>query len=369
MSSFFFWRKLPAAYIKRKKRNMTDYEKIYQYEHLYQAHKKARLGKQNKKEVILYEMFLTEHLERLSYQLKNHTYKISGYHKFTIYDPKEREIQALCYGDRIVQHSLCDNVLGPYLDKRLIYDNAACRIGKGTHFAIGRLSGFMAKYGRQYRDDGYILKCDIRKYFDSIDHDILKQCIRKMKLDKEVRELLSLIVDSYEKTPGKGIPMGNQTSQWFALYYLDGLDRLVKEKLGIKYYTRYMDDMIILHHDKEYLEHVLEQMSEYVQNERKLEFNQKTQIHSIKQGVDYLGFHFYLTDSGRVIKKLRQRNKKRIKKRLAGFKRLYQRGDIELDAIERSLNSYMGHLQHGDTWHLRRNICRNFVLKRTKRDK
>ncbi len=158
--------------------------------------------------------------------------------------------------------------------------------------------------------------------------------------------------------------MGNQTSQWFALYYLDGLDRLVKEKLRIRYYTRYMDDMILLHQDREVLKQVLITMTQFLEQELHLEFNQKTQIHSMKQGVDYIGFHFYLTETGRVIKKLRQSNKKKCKKRLASFKRLYKKDKIELYAIERSLNSYMGHLSYGNTYHLRKNICRNFVLTR-----
>lgn len=214
-------------------------------------------------------MRLSEHIERLSYHLKGHTYRIQGYRKFRIYDPKEREIQALCYGDRIVQHSLCDNVLGPYLEKHLIYDNSACRKGKGTHFALDRLTGFLREYNRKYGEKGYILKCDVRKYFNSIDHTVLKEKISRMALSEDVRWLLGTIVDSYECEPGKGLPMGNQTSQWFALYYLDGLDRLIKEKLRIKYYTRYMDDMILLHPDKNYLKECLHEMEIYLAKELK----------------------------------------------------------------------------------------------------
>lgn len=219
--------------------------------------------------VILYEMRLSEHIERLSYHLKGHTYRIQGYRKFRIYDPKEREIQALCYGDRIVQHSLCDNVLGPYLEKHLIYDNSACRKGKGTHFSLDRLTGFLREYNRKYGEKGYILKCDVRKYFNFIDHTVLKEKISRMALSEDVRWLLGTIVDSYECEPGKGLPMGNQTSQWFALYYLDGLDRLIKEKLRIKYYTRYMDDMILIHPDKNYLKECLHEMEIYLTKELK----------------------------------------------------------------------------------------------------
>ncbi len=157
--------------------------------------------------------------------------------------------------------------------------------------------------------------------------------------------------------------MGNQTSQWMALYYLDGLDRLVKEKLRIKYYTRYMDDMILIHPSKEYLKNCLEVMKEYVENELCLSFNEKTQIHHINQGVDYLGFHFYLTDTGKVIKTLRQSRKKRIKKRLSSFKKLYKKGDIDIDTVARSVVSMKGHLSHGHTYRLQKNIFNNFILR------
>lgn len=343
---------------------MDEYERIYCFENLYQAHKMARRGKQAKREVISYELRLSENLERLQYHLKKHTYQIRGYRKFLIHDPKRREIQALSYGDRIVQHSLCDNVLGPYLEKRLIYDNSACRKGKGTHFAISRLTAFLRKHYRQYGTNGYILKCDIKKYFNSVDHAVLKEKINRMALCEDVRWLLEMIVDSYEYEQGKGLPMGNQTSQWFALYYLDGLDRLVKEKLGIRYYSRYMDDMILIHPDKTYLKECLKEMKSYVESELKLEFNEKTQIHAVRQGVDYLGFHFYLTETGKVIRKLRQSGKKRLKRKLRHYRHAYAEGKIELEAVSRSVASYKGHLKHAHTYQLQKNIWNQFVLKR-----
>ncbi len=230
---------------------------------------------------------------------------------------------------------------------------------------MNRLTGFMREFYRRYGTDGYILKCDIRKYFNSIHHDVLKGQIHKMKLSDDVKWLLRLIIDSYECSENRGIPMGNQTSQWFALYYLDGLDRLVKEKLRIRYYSRYMDDMILVHPCREYLEYCLAVMDTYVTNTLQLKFNEKTQIHSVSQGVDYLGFHFYLTDTGKVIRRLRQSGKKRVRKRLRALKHLYQKGEIDLDAITRSVVSTKGHLYHGHTWHLQKNIWNNFVLQRS----
>ena len=180
----------------------------------------------------------------LAEELRTETYHISGYYHFTIHDPKVREIYALHYRDRIVQHSLCDNILAPYFETHLIFDNAACRTGKGTLFAINRLNRFLHEHYRKSGTKGYFLKCEIRKFFDSIDHRKLKDKLNAVVDDPRTLRMLYQIIDSYQVSPGKGIPMGNQTSQWFALYYLDGMDRLVKEKHRIRHYTRYMDDCL-----------------------------------------------------------------------------------------------------------------------------
>ena len=165
-------------------------------------------------------------------------------------------------------------------------------------------------------------------------------------------------------TQGVGIPLGNQTSSWFASCYLDGLDRLIKERLQIKYYSRYMDDGVLIYRDKEYLKDCLSQMKRYITQERKLEFNEKTQIIPLSQGIDYLGFHFYLTDTGKVIRKLRSSNKGRMKRKLKRFRHAYREGKMDREAIERSLASYRGHLSHGNTWNLRKNLNSHLILSK-----
>ena len=150
--------------------------------------------------------------------------------------------------------------------------------------------------------------------------------------DEEVKKLLYLIIDNYAADTEKGLPMGNQSSQWFALYYLDRLDRLVKEKLRIKGYVRYMDDGVLIHESKEYLQECLRQLQKLVAEE-KLEFNQKTQIFPVSQGVDFLGWHFYMTDAGKVLRRLRTSNKKRFKRRLKAFQMQYAQGIKTLDEI------------------------------------
>jgi len=342
---------------------MTDFGNMYQ------AYKRAATGKRSNGDVIEFELNLSRNLWAIINQMEDKTYRVGGYHKFMIYDPKEREIQALSFRDRVVQHCLCDNILKPYFENRLIYDNAACREGKGTHFAMDRLALFLREHYKKHGTQGYVLKYDIRHYFDSIDHEVLKGMLRDIP-DRNVLGLLYHIIRSYEKAEdlesgaGKGLPMGNQTSQWFALYYLNPMDRLIKEKMRIKHYVRYMDDGILLHESKEYLNEVYAKMQEKAA-ELKLEFNAKTQIFPISQGVDFLGFRFYLTDTGKVIKRLRTSNKRRWKRRLKKYKEDYRNGEKSLEEIGRSIASYRGHLSHGHTYKLNKKVMARFVLSRS----
>lgn len=342
---------------------MEEFDKIWNFENLYQAHRTARLGKRHTKEVIEFELELGKNLSILSEQLRTKTYKIGGYYDFYVYDPKMRKIHALHYRDRVVQHCLCDEVLAPILYKKLIYDNAACRIEKGTHFALARVSKFLHQYHNKYGSKGYFLKYDIRKFFDNIDHDVLKDKLAKVIEDKDVLWLLFVIIDSFELMRNKGLPMGNQTSQWFAIYYMDSLDRFIKEHLRIKYYSRYMDDAVLLHHDREYLKYCLEEMSYHLERKLNLEFNQKTQIFPIKNGVDYLGFHTYLSQTGKIIRKVRRRTKRNYKKKLDYLEYAYAKNMVSLLEVKQVISSYNAHLSHGHTFRLRKKLLDDFCLR------
>lgn len=340
-----------------------DYSKICNFDNLYQAYIVSRRGKRDTREVVQFEMNAGANLCQLKEELETGTYKISGYYHFTIHGPKVREIYALHYRDRIVQHSLCDNILMPYFENHLIYDNAACRKGKGTLFAMNRLNGFMRAHFREHGQEGYFLKCDVRKFFDSIDHDILKTRLEAIVDDKRTLRLLWQIVDSYEVTPGKGIPMGNQTSQWFALFYLDPLDRLVKEKLRIKYYTRYMDDCVLIGRSKRELHEALAQMRILLAG-LKLEFNEKTQVFPLSHGVEYLGWRYYLTETGAVVRRLKKHSLTRWQHRLRKLQREYAEGSVELDKVQEILTSYRNHMEYGNTYNLYGSVMGQFVLKR-----
>ena len=341
-----------------------DYDRICDFENLWRAHLASRRSKRDTREVIAFEMNTGANLAMLREELCAETYCLSGYYHFTIHDPKIREIYALHYRDRIVQHCLCDNVLAPYFERHLIYDNAACRKDKGTLFAINRLNGFLHDHWRRWGTKGCFLKCDIRKFFDNIDHVILKERLGRIVDDPRTMRLLCRIIDSYEVTPGKGIPMGNQTSQWFALYYLDPLDRLVKEKLQIRHYTRYMDDAVLIHPDKEVLRNALAEMRALLSS-LGLDFNSKTQIFPVSSGAEYLGWRFSLTHSRAVIRRLKKHSKIRWKRRLKKLTEEYRDGNLEFEKIKESLQSYRNHLSYGNTWKLMNHVMNNTVFFRS----
>jgi retron-type reverse transcriptase len=216
-----------------------DFASVTDFNNLYQSFTEARKGKRWKYSVCKYEANVLENLLFILVMLQRHKYRLSPYNCFFVHEPKERLIMYNSFRDKIVQHCLCEQVLEPLLSKTFIYDNYASQKGKGTHFGLDRLKAFMAAYYRKNGAGGWVLKCDVRKYFYRINHDVLKTQLRRLIKDRDVLWLLDMIIDS---TEGPGIPIGNHTSQWFAILYLSDMDHMIKERLGIKYYGRYMDD-------------------------------------------------------------------------------------------------------------------------------
>lgn len=323
---------------------VSQFEEIISFENLYAAHKRARCSKQHKREVIEFELHLSKNLWALHYDLKYRRYEISGYNKFMIYDPKEREIQAISYRDRIVQHSLCDNFLTPLLEKHLINVNCACRRGKGTDYAIKKLKSFMTNHYRKYGKNGCFIKLDIKKYFPSINHQILKQKLWNLIQDSNIRYLLGKIIDSYGN--GQGLPMGNQSSQNFALLYLDRIDRIIKEKLRVEYYVRYMDDMIMLVQTKTEAQKIFEIIEEELKTE-KLILNPKSKVFPLKDGIQFLGWNFKYSKSGKIIQTMKTQSKQRVFAKVKNFRHLLKNGKKTQEDKECVLASYKGHLQRG----------------------
>lgn len=328
---------------------MTEFEKVIDFNNMYKAYRKAKRGKGYKKSSAQFGIMALDGINRLIEQLKNKIYKISDYQEFKVYEPKERIIKTTSFKDKVVQHSLCDNVILPRLKEIFIYDNCAGQKGKGTLFGLNRLSEQMAKFYERYGTNGYILKCDISKFFYSIPHQQLKDIVNYyFSDDKDICWLCDLFIDS---TEGKGIPLGNQINQGFALLYLDGLDKLIKGELGIQYYGRYMDDFYLIHNNREYLKYCLEVITEFLST-LELSLNGKTQIFPIKNGVSYLGFHTYITSDGKIIRKIKNQNKRNAQRKYTRMAKLVASDKLSRDKFQSSYNSWKNHISHGNCYKL-----------------
>lgn len=311
---------------------------------MYKAFRKAKRGKGFKTSSAKFSVSPLDGINLLVEQLKSKTYQIAPYNEFMVYEPKERIIQTTSFKDKVVQHSLCDNVILPKLSEIFIYDNCAGQKGKGNLFGLNRLGEQMQEFHQRYEFEGYILKCDISKFFYNISHEQLKDIVEYyFGYDSDICWLCNLFIDS---TEGKGIPLGNQINQGFALLYLDGMDKLIKTELGIEYYGRYMDDFYLMHSSKEHLKYCLEVITEYLQS-LDLTLNGKTQIFPFKNGVNYLGFHTYISKSGKIIRKLKNQNKRNAQRKYLKMAKMVAEGKISKEKFDFSYNAWKNHISHG----------------------
>ncbi|MBP3478107.1 MAG: hypothetical protein J6K03_01320 [Oscillospiraceae bacterium] len=328
---------------------MTDFEKVTDFHNMYRAFRKAKCGKGYKKSAARFNLAALDGVNLLIAQLRNKNYRVSGYAEFKVYEPKERIIQTSSFKDKVIQHSLCDNVLLPRLQSVFLYDNCAGQKGKGTLFGLDRLSEQMQQFYSRYGMAGYILKCDVRKFFYSISHDQLKDIVHyHFGYDPDICWLCDQFIDS---TEGKGVPLGNQISQAFGLMYLDGMDKLICHELGIEYYGRYMDDFWLIYPSKEYLQDCLEAVTAYLET-LDLTLNGKTQIFPFKNGVNYLGFHTYITEEGKVIRKVRNQNKRNAQRKFVRMAKLVADGKLPEKKFCASYGAYKNHISHGNCYRL-----------------
>lgn len=256
-------------------------EKIAETENLYFAFYKAAKTKHASSEVKEYTRKLDYNIMNLQEQLLTGTVPLGNYHYFKIYDPKERTICAASFHERVMHHAVM-NICHPVFEKHLIHDTYATRPGKGTYAALEKAKKAVKNYG-------WVAKLDIRKYFDSISHDVLKYKLRRMFKDDLLLHLFDKIIESYSTEPGRGIPIGNLTSQYFANYYLSSADHFVKEQLQIQVYVRYMDDMLLFDNDKEFLKYKVKSFCNYVESEMMLAFKPLF-LDRTSKGLPFLGY-------------------------------------------------------------------------------
>lgn len=322
----------------------TDFEKLISFQNLYSSMKVAIKGARNRTEISRFSLNALENILTMRRELMTREYHISSYNSFYVFEPKKRLIMSGSFRDKVLQHCLCDYVLMPKLRSVFITDNYAGQIGKGTLFGLDRLSKHLTDFYGEYGLDGYILKCDISKFYYSIKHDILKNIVEGYFEDDGIRWICDLIIDS---TDGDGLPLGNQCSQVFALMYLTNLDELVTDALGFQKYGRYSDDFFIISHDKESLKRALSCIREHL-NALGLSLNAKTEIVPMRKGIKFLGFHVYLTEDGRVIRKVYGSKKRAELKKVRRCAKLVMNGDMTLPKYNEIAGSIKNHLSHGD---------------------
>ena len=288
-------------------RNVFD--KSLTFENLVLAHYRAVKGKRNKREVLLFEEDLETNIANIMYQLETGTYKLGKYRTFKIYEPKERIIKSLPYKDRVVHQWYVHEFIKPYFLPRFIKDTYACIDTRGTHLAAINTQKYMRDMYNKYKSNYYVLKCDIKKYFYSIDKDILYSIMKKHISDYKLLNLTSVLI--YDNSDPKSIPIGNYTSQFFANIYLNELDQFIKKELKVKYYVRYMDDFCLLLPNKEICQNILNSIKIFLKNNLKLEVNSKTHYYPSKFGVNFCG---YIIKENKII--LRKTCIKNIKRKL-----------------------------------------------------
>jgi retron-type reverse transcriptase len=333
------------------------FNKICSFQNLHLAYLKARKCKRYRNEILKFSYNLETNLTDLQKELSNQTYKHGSYREFTVCDLKKRQIKAPCFRDRVVHHALC-NVIEPIFDKGFIYSSFACRRQKGTHKAIKRLKRFIKSAKTKSFSNLYCLECDISKYFDSINQNILFSLVQQKISDKKVLWLIKRILDSSCKEINTGIPIGNLTSQLFANIYLDELDKFTKHKLRIKYYIRYMDDFLILDYNKTRIHQIKEKIQEFLQNKLRLKLHpKKANVFPVKKSINFLGYQIF---NNHML--LRKNTVKRFIKRIKVYQIKLIKRTITKEKFNNSLDSWMIYAGFANSWRLRKDLSRKLGL-------
>lgn len=370
--------------IKEKDSKSVTYDELVDIDKIREMYQVIRLNTKNRGKLHKFELFYSSNIISILTALKRKAYKHSNYNVFLVHEPKYRIIMSEIMSDKVVNHLISKYVLTPGIYPHLIAQNVATREGKGTKEGIRYVKKYINKLKLNY-DKVYVLKCDIKKYFYSIDHELILEKVRRFINDPEIMRIIKNIIYSTDEeyvnanidrvvnmeiervkklnildkdlkiaelqripryTKGKGLPIGNMTSQLLAIYFLNDFDHFVKERLHCKYYIRYMDDFIIFDHDKEHLKELRKIIEEKIK-EFKLELNNKTNIFDLNHGFGFLGYRFLLKGKKLIIK-INPQTKRRIKKKMRKLKK------SNAPNYEQVKASYMGYLKVAHTKNLLR---------------
>ncbi|NHZ71799.1 MAG: RNA-dependent DNA polymerase [Aquificales bacterium] len=345
------------------------YPQIHSFAILETAFHKARRGKRSKANVAAFECNLDWELLALQEELGTEQYQPGGYRHFHLYDGKPRRISAAPFRDRVVHHALC-HIIEPIWEARFIHDSYACRAGKGTHAALDRCTQFARRYP-------YVLQADIVQFFPSVDHEILHNLLAKRIACPPTMRLSDKIIDSgqgihaqrYQMqwfpdddllagSKPRGLPIGNQTSQFWANVYLHELDKFVKQGLRCKAYLRYCDDFMLFAEDKPTLHRWRREIEQFLVSLRLKIHAHKTSVHPVTNGIPFLGFLIFPTH-----RRLQQHNGKKFQRRYKRQLRQVAAGRLSYEKLDQSVQAWIAHASHADTWGLRRALLRPLIPK------
>jgi len=326
-------------------------------ENLVVSWREFRIGKKNRRDTLIFEHDLEDNLWELHRVLADRTYKHSGYSSFFVQDPKVRHIHKALVRDRVLHHAIVKH-LNPIFEPNFIYDSYSCRINKGTHRGVEAFTEHARQVSKNWTIPCWVLKCDIRKFFASIDQNILLDIVFKQVTDPDARWLINEVVSSFRseftidsKEP-KGLPIGNLTSQLFANVYLNELDQFMKHRLKEHHYIRYADDFVILHTQRDHCFDIIKPINKFLKEVLKLELHpNKITIRKFSQGVDFLGYvcfpHFVIP---------RVKTKDRIFNKIHQNILLYKRKQLTEKSLNQSIYSYLGILSHSNSFELQQEL-------------
>lgn len=321
-----------------------EYKDLYTPDALKRAFDRAMAGNRKNSEFTWYKTHRMEAIDSISDKLMCRAYYPKPLRTFKVYEPKEREVQAPSIADKIVQNAMLDEGLYLALTRPFIRDTYGSMIGRGTLDGLDRMKHFMAQSWRIYGPECSVLKGDIHHFFASIDRNDAAKKARKQIEDDEIFELLLRYLNAFDG----GLPLGLRTSQPLANLVLNNMDHYIKESLGCRWYGRYMDDFYIIHPDRDFLRHARERIEAGLSG-MGLSLNNKTHIFPIQHGIDFLGFRTYMTDTGKVIRKVMEQSRRGMGRRLHHFRDLYLAGVMTEEDIRMHYQSWRAHADHGNS--------------------
>lgn len=335
----------------------TDlFDRMVSSESLFSAWDEFKSGKRNRRDVREFEWRLEENIFLLREALVSGTYRHGSYDAFFITDPKQRHIHKATVRDRILHHALF-KALSPVFEETFIQNSFSCRVGYGTHRGVAVMAQAIRRVARNGTVPCFVLKCDVRKFFDSMDHEILLGILARRIKDPEVMRLLRDIVGSFGSGQGslfrrQGVPIGNLTSQLFANVYMNELDQFVKGELRVRDYGRYTDDFLIVAGDRAYLEGLLPPIEGFLREKLRLELHpRKVEIRKVSQGIDFLGYTTFLKYS-QVRTRTKQRMFAKVRRRVGDFRL----GKISQEKLDATVRSYLGVLSHANAFKVRQEL-------------